>query len=155
MINLDQIQIKDLLRVELNLRELDFLVANKVMKEVYYFKNKNAASINSRLVFDSLPKKLTPEECYDSFGDLKWTKGNNNHYFTQCLPYYSSNLDVALLLLDKFMDYKSELKDLDNDLFEFSYIHKRSKDIITIRAKTAALAICLASLHLSAEIQKK
>ena len=152
MINLDTIKIKDLLRLDFNLRELDLIIADQVMKEVLYFKKRHAASINARLIFDTFTKELKDSEINDYFGDLRWTRGTNFRYFTEYLPYYSEKLEVALLLTEKFPSYKTESKELENELFEFSYIHKKTKDSITIRAKTQALAICLASLHLTAEL---
>lgn len=154
MISLDQIKIKDLLRLDINLRELDLLVADRIMKDVNYFKKRNAASINSRLIFETFTKELNPYQFYDDFGDLKWTKGNNYRYFTESLPYYSTNLKSALTLTTKFVDFKIEMKETENELFEFSYINKKTKDSISVRAKTAALAICFASLHLIAELNQ-
>jgi hypothetical protein len=154
MINLDDIKIKDLLRLELNLRELDLVVADQVMKQVVYFKRRQSASINARLVFDTFIKELKDSELTDNFGDLRWTRGMNLRYFTEHLPHYSKKIEAAKLLPEKFPEFKFQLKELDNDLFECKYVHKQNKETITIISKTAPLAICFASLHLAAELEK-
>ena len=154
MISFNQIKIKDLLSLDINLRELDLLVADRVMKEVNYFKKRNSASINSRLIFETFAKELEPDQFYDHFGDLKWTKGNNNRYFTENLPHYSTDLKLAKTITNKFVDFKTEMKEAENESFEFSYINKKTKDSISVSAKTAELAICFASLHLIAELNQ-
>jgi hypothetical protein len=155
MISLEKIKIKDLLRSPFNLRELDLLVADRIMKEVTFFKNKTDATISARLILKTFSLELKEPDLFDAFGDLKWTKGNDTRYFTQNLPRYSEELSLALQLTKQFPDYKTQMKELEHDLYQFSYIHKKTKDSITIQAATEALAICFASLYLESEFEKK
>jgi hypothetical protein len=142
----DQLKVKELLGT-INLREVDYLVADKILKEIVFYDDTNTASINGGLAMSEFETPVHEKNILrDDMGRLRLTQGYGRRWFTNNLCYYSSELNQAWKIKEKLSEYRISILELAKDKFECSFTHIESGLIVSEQAGNLPLAICFSAL---------
>jgi hypothetical protein len=139
-------------------REMDALIAEKIMNTLRYMHDGNMAGIQGGLAMKVFKNGVAEKYQHYEDGSPRWEKGDGDRWFTQLLPHYSTDIAAAWEVFEQ-MD---ELGFLERPMYigkRFAYGPVRCHFVgegeytacaddmeVIVCAETAPLAICQAAL---------